>query len=139
MNKYLKQYLLRGLIFGGFGPIIAGIVFLILQHTNTAIDLNGTQFFWAIISTYLLAFIQAGASVFNQIESWSTAKSLGVHFLSIYLAYSACYILNSWIPFDWVVIAIFSAIFIVLYLVIWFTVYLIVKNTSKKLNSAIIK
>ena len=139
MNKYLKQYFLRGLMFGGFGPIVAGIVFLILQLTNLSINLTGTQIFMAIISTYLLAFIQAGSSVFNQIESWPTAKSLGIHFLSLYLAYSACYILNSWIPFDWGVIAIFSVIFIVLYLAIWLTVYLIIKSTSKKLNNAIIK
>ena len=33
MNKYLKEFLLRGLMFSGFGPIICGIVFLILNYT----------------------------------------------------------------------------------------------------------
>ena len=34
MNKYLKEFLHRGLIFGGFGPLVAGIVFLIIGLTN---------------------------------------------------------------------------------------------------------
>ena len=41
MNKYVKSYFQRGLVFGGFGPIIAGIVFLIL---NFAIDDFGTGY-----------------------------------------------------------------------------------------------
>ena len=31
MNCYVKEFLKRGLMFGGFGPIVAGIVYLILE------------------------------------------------------------------------------------------------------------
>ena len=31
MNKYVKTYLHRGLLFGGLGPIVAGIVLGIIQ------------------------------------------------------------------------------------------------------------
>ena len=31
MNIYLKRFLQRGLVFGGFGPIIAGIVYYIIS------------------------------------------------------------------------------------------------------------
>ena len=34
MNKYLKEFFHRGLIFGGFGPIILGIVFAILKFVK---------------------------------------------------------------------------------------------------------
>ena len=88
----------------------------------------------AIVSTYVLAFVQAGASVFNAIEHWSIAKSLFCHFSTIYLAYVACYLLNSWIPFEWMVIAIFTVIFVVTYFVIWITVFLCVKATERRLN-----
>ena len=134
MNKYVKAYLCRGLLFGGFGPIIAGIVFCCIQFSGTELVLSGVEAFVASVSTYLLAFVQAGASIFNQMEEWSVAKSTGIHFLTLYLAYVACYLVNSWIPFAWEVIAVFTAIFAVGYLVIWLTVAGIVWATSKKLN-----
>jgi hypothetical protein len=31
MNRYVKSFLHRGLIFGGFGPIICGIIFFIIS------------------------------------------------------------------------------------------------------------
>lgn len=134
MNNYLKEYLKRGLMFGGFGPIIAGIVLFIIDMCGVDVTLSGANLLLVIISTYILAFVQAGASVLNQIEHWPITKSLFFHFITIYLAYSLCYILNSWIPFEPNVLLIFTAIFIVTYFIIWITVYLIVKHTSKKLN-----
>ncbi len=134
MNKYLKEFLHRGLIFAGFGPIILGIIFFILSKTLDDFYVSGGQILLGIISTYILAFIQAGATVFNQIEHWSVPKSLLCHFGSLYAVYVLCYILNSWIPFEWGVIGIFTVIFAVIYFVIWFTVYFIAKVTSRKLN-----
>ena len=121
-------------MFGGFGPIIAGVVFAILGATLEDFHLDGWQILLAIASTYVLAFLQAGASVFNQIEHWSLAKSLLCHFVTIYLAYSLCYIANSWIPFEPMVLVIFTAIFVVAYFVIWFSVYFAVRATEKRLN-----
>ena len=137
MNKYLKEYLKRGLIFGGFGPIVVGIVLAILQICSVAVNLNGTQAFIAIFSSYLLAFVHAGSSVFNQIEAWPVTKSTAFHLSSLYVAYSICYLINGWIPMVLEAFLIFTAIFVVAYFVIWLTVYLIVKNTSKKLNNSI--
>ena len=135
MNKYLKAFLQRGMTFGGFGPIVMALVLFIIEFSNVNISLSGAKVLFAVVSTYILAFVQAGASVFNQIEHWSIPKSLFFHFLSIYIAYTGCYLLNSWIPFDINVILIFTAIFIVVYLIVWLTVYLSVKHFSKKLNS----
>lgn len=137
MNKYVKEFLHRGLIFGGFGPIVVGIVFAILQYTVEGFSLGGTQVLLAIISTYLLAFVQAGVTVFNQIEHWSTVKSLLCHFGSLYAAYSVCYVANSWIPFDPMVLVIFTAIFVVMFFVIWTVVYLSVRAASRKFNKTL--
>lgn len=137
MNKYVKEFLHRGLIFGGFGPVVVGIVFAILQYTVEGFSLGGTQVLLAIISTYLLAFVQAGVTVFNQIEHWSTVKSLLCHFGSLYAAYSVCYVANSWIPFDPMVLVIFTAIFVVMFFVIWTVVYLSVRAASRKFNKTL--
>ena len=134
MNKYLKEFLHRGLMFGGLGPIIAGIVFAILGATLDDFHIDGWQILLAITSTYLLAFVQAGVSVFNRIEHWALSKTLACHFLTLYLSYSITYVVNTWIPFEPMVLVIFTAIFAVTYAVIWITVYLIVKATAKRVN-----
>lgn len=139
MKKYLKEFLRRGLIFGGFGPIVVGIVFAILGWALEDFHIEGWQILLAIVSTYLLAFVHAGASVFNQIEHWSIGKSLAFHFISIYLAYSITYVVNSWIPFEPMVLVIFTAVFVVTYAIIWLSVFLAVRATEKKLNKSLRK
>ena len=134
MNYYVKQFFLRGMMFGGFGPIVAGIVYLILSFTLPDFSLSGTEVFLAILSTYLLAFLQAGASIFNQIEHWPIAKSLFFHFTTLFLAYSLCYILNRWIPFEWTILLLFAGIFTVTYFVIWLSVYFSVRAFTKRVN-----
>lgn len=137
MNKYLKEFLHRGLMFGGFGPIILGIIFLIISKTTSEFGVTATQISIGIVSTYMIAFLQAGASVFNQIDGWSVPKSTFYHFLTIYVAYIGAYLFNSWIPFDPKVILIFTLIFAVVYIIIWLTVVISIKIVSKKLNQKI--
>ncbi len=139
MNDYLKSFLTRGLVFGGFGPIILGIIYAILQNTVKGFSLTGGEVLLGIVSTYILAFVQAGASVFNQIEEWPIAKSLFCHFSLIYVTYIICYLINTWIPFVPAVIGIFTLVFVVLYFAIWFTVVICVKSASKKFNATLNK
>lgn len=137
MNIYLKKFLHRGLVFAGFGPIVLAIIYFIISRFDTDFALSGKEVFVGIISIYLLAFIHAGASVFNQIDHWPVMKSLLYHFLMLYAAYSVCYIVNSWIPFDINVLLIFTAIFIAVYFLVWAIVLICIKATSKKMNSKI--
>lgn len=139
MNKYLKEFLLRGLIFGGFGPIIAGIVFLSISFSIDNFTFSAPQVCLAIISTYILAFVHAGVSIFNQIENWPIAKSLLCHMGSLYIVYVLCYLVNSWIPLNLSIILIFTAIFVVMYLLIWLIVFLSIKATSKRFNARLEK
>ncbi len=139
MKKYLKEFLIRGLMFGGFGPIILAIVYFIISRADETITFQGYEILLGTISVYLLAFVHAGASVFNQIEEWGLNKSIGVHFAVLYLAYSACYLLNTWIPFDGKVFLIFTGIFIAVYAVVWTIVYLCVRNSGKKINMVLNK
>lgn len=130
----MKEFFIRGMMFGGFGPIICGIVFLIIHLTLDDFSLSGTDVFTSIVSTYILAFVHAGASIFNQIEHWPIAKSLFVHFLSLYVSYSLCYIINSWIPFEPAVLLIFSLIFVVVYFIVWITVFICIRTLGSRLN-----
>lgn len=133
-NPYLKKFLHRGLLFGGFGPIVAAIVLFFIARA-THVTFGGAQLLAAVVSTYLLAFLHAGASVFNQIEHWSTAKSLLCHLGTLYVAYAGCYLVNAWIPFEPLVILIFTAAFAAVYFGIWLTVYLSVRAFSRRCNA----
>ena len=124
-------------MFGGFGPIVLGIVFYVLSLTIADFSLTGDQVLLGIVSIYALAFIQAGSTVFEQIEHWSLLKSMLCHFGLLYVTYSLCYLLNSWIPFDPMVLVVFTAVFTVVFFSIWGTVYLCVRAASRKLNEKI--
>ena len=138
MNKYVKEFFHRGLMFSGFGPIILGIVYVCISASIENFTLTATEVCIAIVSIYLLTFLQAGASVFNEIEHWGLAKSMLCHFITIYVAYVGCYLVNYWIPFVPIAVVIFTAIFVAAYLIIWFVVYFSIKATSKKLNSKLV-
>lgn len=135
MNKYLKEFFHRGLIFGGFGPIILGIIYAVLQNTAENFTLNGKEVLVGIISVYLLAFVHAGVSVINQIDSFSIPKALFCHLAILYVAYILCYLINDWIPFNPKVIFIFTAVFLAVYFCVWIIVFISIKITSKKLNA----
>ena len=134
MNKYLKEFFHRGLIFGGFGPIIMGIIYAVIQRTESGFSLSGDEVLLAIVSTYIIAFVQSGASVLNQIETRSPLLMTGAHLSLLYIAYVGAYLINSWIPFRPEALGIFTAVFIIGYAVIWLTVYISVKAVSRKLN-----
>ena len=134
MNQYVKEFLKRGLLFSGFGPIVVGIVYLCIEGSGVDLKLTATIVFLAIITTYIIAFVQAGSTVFNQIESWPKAKSLFFQMTSIYVVYMGGYLINNWIPFKLQVVIIFTSVYVITFLSVWLTVYFITKNVSKKLN-----
>lgn len=134
MNRYFKQFMRRGLVFGGFGPIVMGIIHLTHYLIVGNYFVSGKQIFCEIISIYVLAFIQAGASVFNQIEEWSVLKCTTVHFLTLYLAYVICYVSNTFMPFKIEVILMFTLIFAVVYFAVWSVVVISIKCVSRKMN-----
>ena len=139
MKRYRKEFFLRGMMFGGFGPVILAVVYYIVNKTGVQTVFSGDEVIRGILSVYLLAFVHAGASVFNQIEEWGISKSIGAHFSVLYLVYSVCYLVNSWIPFDIKVFGFFTLIFITVYFVVWDIVYLCIKRSSKLINSKLNK
>ena len=121
-------------MFSGFGPIVFGIVIMCISYFGDIPEPSALKIFAGIVTTYILAFVQAGVTVFNQIEHWSVPKSMLYHFGILYVAYSLCYIFNSWIPFKVEVLGVFTVIFVTIFFTIWGIVYLCVRNTSKKIN-----
>ena len=134
MNAYVKEFVFRGLICAGFGPVVMGIIFWTLSLGIPAFSITGGEILLAIVSSYLLAFLHAGASVFWSIEHWQPLKALAFHFLTLYFAYSTCYLVNSWIPFEVLAFLFFSAIFLAVYVVVFIFVLIAVRITQNRLN-----
>lgn len=137
MNTYVKRYLHRGLIFGGIGPITLGFVYLFIEIFGTAVTLGAVDVLKAILTTYIIAFVQAGSSVFHEIESWSKLKIAFWQGFSIYFVYIVGYLINSWIPFKLSVIIIFTSIFVLVYIVLWISIMAITTRAIKKMNEKI--
>ena len=135
-KQYWKEFFRRGMMFGGFGPLIIAIIALIESGSGAV---PAWDFFRSTVSGYVLAFFVAGCSVFYQIESWGLAKASFLHILCLYLAYLGCYLLNGWIESSWTVVGVFTGIFLVGYAAIWTTVVVSVKLTAKKLNAKIVR
>ncbi len=134
MNIYVKEFIKRGLMFSGLGPVTAALIIFIISLFEEISALSGMQILIMVASTYILAFVQAGATVFNQIEHWALPKSLACHFASLYAVYVLCYLVNTWIPFSVNVILTFTVIFAVSFFAVWTIVFLSVRHLSKKLN-----
>ena len=134
MKSFFKTFVRRGLLFAGFGPLIAGIVYLVLDLSGVNYDLTGKEVFMGIFTTFIIAFIHAGSSAFNDIEKWGKAKAMLCQLTFIYVIYLAGYLINNWIPFNYKVILIFTICIVVGYLIIWFSIYFAVRRYSNKLN-----
>ena len=131
--RYVKNFMLRGLLFGGLGPIVFGVI-CVFASRESKVNLTGTEVCISILSTYILAFVQAGTSVYKDVEKWSMVKASGLQLLTLYVVYKMCYLINSWIPFEWYVILIYTISFVITYFVIWLVVYIVVKKSTKELN-----
>lgn len=137
MKAYVKEFAKRGLMFGGFGPIVLGIVYFIISMTVEGFVLSGADVLLGIVSTYALAFIHAGTSIFHQIERLSVPIAALLQLGILYLAYTASYLVNSWIPKNSTVIIIYTVIFVIGYAAIYLGILISTKLLCKKLNGKI--
>ena len=136
---YVVEFLYRGMLFGGFGPIVLGIVYLILGRSIDGFSLTGGEVFSGIVSTYLIAFVHAGTSVFHEVEHWSIPRWMLYQLGTLYLAYTFAYLVNDWIPFEPIVLLLYTVGFVLLYLAICLTVILGVKRAERRLNEQLKK
>lgn len=135
MKKRIIKFFLRGLLFSGLGPIIYGIVTMILYLCGVNTLSDGLMIFKGIISTFLISFICAGTSIVWEEEKLGLGFASLIHGSALYLCYLGMYLINSWIPRDPLSVLIFTAIFIITYLIIWLIIYLVEKNRAKKFTA----
>lgn len=134
MKKFVLEFLRRGLIATGIGPIVLAIVYLVLQQTAAVEMLSVNQVCIGIFSITVLAFIAGGMNAIYQIEQLPLMVAILIHGGILYVSYLGTYLLNDWLDFGVIPIVAFSAIFVIGYIVIWAIIYSITKRDTAKLN-----
>jgi hypothetical protein len=128
MKKFILDFLRRGFIACGLGPIVLAIPYLILQQTAAVEMLTVKEVCIGIFSLTALAFIAGGMNAIYQIEQFPLMIAILLHGTILYISYLVTYLLNDWLEWGAVSIIVFSAIFVIGYLVIWAVIYSIIKR-----------
>ena len=134
MKKIALEFLRRGFVASGIGPIVLAVVYMILHQTAAVETLSVNQVCIGIFSITVLAFIAGGMNAIYQIERLPLMVAILVHGGVLYISYLGTYLLNDWLDFGVIPIVVFSAFFVVGYIVIWAIIYSIIKRNTAKLN-----
>ena len=137
MKRLVSEFLRRGLIACGLGPIVLAIVYWILQQTAAVETLTVNQVCIGIFSLSALAFIAGGMNVIYQIERLPLMVAILIHGGVLYISYLATYLLNGWLEWGVTPILVFSGIFVVGYFAVWAIIYSIIKRNTEKLNEVL--
>ena len=139
MKKFIFDFLRRGLVACGFGPIVLAVLYLILQQSAAIETLTVNQVCIGIFSLTALAFIAGGMNAVYQIERLPLMVAVLIHGVVLYVSYLGAYLLNEWLDWGATPILVFSGIFVVGYLAIWAIIYSIIKRNTEKLNEILKK
>ena len=134
MKKHIMEFIRRGMIACGFGPMVLAGLYLILQHTGTVETLTVQEVCTGIFSLSALAFIAGGLNFLYQMERLPLMVAILIHGGVLYLSYLGTYLLNGWLEWGVTPILVFSGIFVVGYVVIWAVIYAFIKRSTNRMN-----
>ena len=134
MKQFSLEFLRRGLVACGFGPVVLAILYLILQESAGLETLTVKEVCTGILSLTALAFIAGGMNAIYQMERLPLMAAILIHGCVLYLGYLVTYLVNDWLELGTTPILVFSGIFVVGYLAIWAIIYCIIKRRTARLN-----
>ena len=135
MKKFALDFVLRGLIACGFGPMILAITYISLYWSNVVETLPIPEVCIGILSISALAFICGGMTAIYQVEKLHIFAAIMLHGGVLYVAYLVTYLLNNWLADGVIPLLVFSGIFVVGFAVIWAIIYLINRKRIAKINA----
>ena len=134
MKKYILEFLRRGFVSCGIGPLVLAVLYLILERQADVETLPVSQVCIGIFSLSMLAFIAGGMNVVYQIERLPLMVAILIHGSVLYVSYLTTYLLNNWLEWGTAPIFVFSAFFVLGYLGIWLVIYFVTKRNTEKVN-----
>ena len=137
MKRYVSDFIHRGIIACGIGPLILAVVYLIIRHYTDMQTLSVNQVVIGILSLEALAFIAGGVNVVYRIERLPLSVAITIHGIVLYFGYLVTYLLNDWMKKDKISFLVFTGIFVIGYVVIWAVIYLVINSKIKKINKSL--
>ena len=134
MKKYVAEFIRRGMVACGIGPLVLAVLYLVLQHQGLLETITVNQVCVGIFSISALAFIAGGMNAIYQVERLPLMQAILIHGGVLYISYLATYLLNDWLESGVAPLLIFTGVFFVGYLAIWAVIYFIIKNNTDELN-----
>ena len=139
MKKIVLDFIRRGLIGCGFGPLVLAILYWILSSQGLLETLTVRQVCVGIFSISALAFLAGGINAIYQIERLPLMVAILIHGSVLYCSYLATYLLNDWLERGPLPVLVFTGIFVVGYLAIWAVIYSVIKRNTAKINEVLKK
>ena len=139
MKRFVLEFVRRGLIACGIGPIVLAIVYMSLKQFDAVDILTVNQVCMGIFSLSALAFIAGGMNVIYQVERLPLMMAILIHGGVLYIGYLGTYLLNDWLDLGLISFIVFTAIFIVGYIVIWAVIYSIIIQNTARINEILKK
>ena len=134
MKHNVVEFIRRGFVACGFGPLVLAILYLILQQQESIETLTVNQVCTGIFSLSALAFIAGGMNIVYQIERLPLMVAILIHGVTLYVAYLATYLVNDWLAMGTAPIMVFTAIFVLGYMAIWAVIYYVNKRSTDRIN-----
>ena len=134
IRKYYKDFVLRGLVGMGFGPIVLAIVYGILGVVDVVESVSTGEMALGVLTITALAFLAGGITVVFQIEEIGLSMAITAHGVILYLAYAVVYITNNWLKDGIIPFLIFTSIFVIGYALVWIVIYCITKRSTDEIN-----
>ena len=139
MRKFVLDFLRRGSVACGFGPIVLAVVYLVLQQQGVVQTLAVDEVCVGIFSLSALAFAVGGMNAIYQVERLPLMVAILIHGVVLYISYLSTYLLNGWLEWGAAHISVFTGIFVIGYLAIWAIIYSIIKKNTDTINEKLMK
>ena len=128
MKKHFLEFIHRGLVAFGFGPVVLAVVYLVLQYQCDVQTVTVNEVCIGIITLSALAFAAGGMNFIYQIEKLPLMVAILIHGTVLYISYLCTYLVNGWLERGVTPILVFTGIFVLVYLAIWAIIYSIIKR-----------
>ena len=134
MKHNISEFIHRGLVACGFGPLVLAVFYLVLHHQGAVEMLSVREVCLGIFSLSGLAFVAGGMNILYQIERLPLMLAVLIHGSVLYTCYLVTYLINDWLESGMIPILVFSVIFVVTYLSIWAVIFITTKKKTRQVN-----
>ena len=134
MKRYILDFIHRGLVACGIGPVVLAVIYWILQQQGLIQMLTVNEVCLGIVSIEALAFIAGGMNVIYQMERLPLMAAIFIHGIVLYISYLVTYLMNGWMEWGTTPLLVFTGVFVIGYLLIWVIIYYIIRRKTMKLN-----